>query len=101
MLLIDQPWRLGVPSGDVIGSILALSFLCTAIAYVLFFTILKRAGATNIALVTFLVPISAVILGAAVVGEIIGWQHAAGMLAIALGLALIDGRLFKRAAATA
>jgi drug/metabolite transporter (DMT)-like permease len=101
MLLIDQPWRLGVPSSDVIGSILALSLLCTAIAYVLFFTILKRAGATNIALVTFLVPISAVILGAAVVGEIIGWQHAAGMLAIALGLALIDGRLFKRAAATA
>jgi drug/metabolite transporter (DMT)-like permease len=101
MLLIDQPWQLGLPSGEVVAAILGLSLVCTAVAYVLFFSILKRAGATNIALVTFLVPISAVILGAAVVGETIGWQHGAGMLAIALGLALIDGRVLRRKPATA
>ncbi|MFN0191194.1 MAG: DMT family transporter [Aestuariivirga sp.] len=96
VLLIDRPWQLSMPGGEVVASILALSLLCTALAYVLYFAIVKSAGATNIALVTFLVPVSAVILGAAVLGEHIGWQHGAGMLAIALGLALIDGRLFRR-----
>jgi len=82
-----------MPSALAIYSQLGLSLLCTAVAYILFFTIIKRAGSTNISLVTFLVPISAMILGATLLKEQITSNHIMGMLVIGLGLALIDGRI--------
>jgi drug/metabolite transporter (DMT)-like permease len=103
-LAVDQPWQLQWPSASVWLSILGLAFLCTSLAYVLYFTILKRAGATNIMLVTFLVPVSAILLGALFLNETLGLQHVLGMMGIGLGLALIDGRLpalvFKKREAT-
>ena len=96
MLVVDHPWSLPMPSMLAIYSQLGLSLLCTAVAYILFFTILKRAGSTNISLVTFLVPISAMILGAAFLSEQITANHILGMLVIGIGLALIDGRIPAR-----
>ena len=93
MLIFDQPWTLAMPTALAIYSQLGLSLLCTAVAYILFFTIIKRAGSTNISLVTFLVPISAMILGATLLNEHITSNHIMGMLVIGLGLALIDGRI--------
>jgi drug/metabolite transporter (DMT)-like permease len=72
---------------------LAVDILCTSLAYILYFTILKRSGATNIVLVTFLVPASAILLGIAFLGETLDIHHIVGMATIAIGLALIDGRL--------
>ncbi len=91
-LLLDQPWTLAMPGGEVIASILALALLSTAVAYILFFRLLASAGATNIMLVTLLVPISAILLGATILGERLDPEHFAGMALIALGLAAIDGR---------
>jgi drug/metabolite transporter (DMT)-like permease len=54
--------------------------------------VLARAGATNLLLVTFLIPVSAILLGALFLGETLEPRHLAGMGAIALGLAAIDGR---------
>ena len=48
---------------------LGLALLSTALAYVLYFRILATAGATNLLLVTFLIPVSAIVLGVAVLGE--------------------------------
>jgi drug/metabolite transporter (DMT)-like permease len=93
MLIIDTPWRLASPSFDVWLAIAGLAILCTSLAYVLYFTILKRAGATNIVLVTFLVPVSAILLGIAFLGETLDIHHVIGMATIAIGLALIDGRV--------
>src|SRR5262245_6259971 len=93
MFVIDRPWRLSPPSLDVLLCLPGLAILCTSLAYILYFTILKRAGATNIMLVTFLVPVSAIFLGIAFLGESLDIHHVVGMLAIAVGLALIDGRL--------
>ncbi|MGE4252817.1 MAG: DMT family transporter [Parvibaculaceae bacterium] len=93
MLVIDMPWRLSSPSLDVWLAIIGLAILCTSLAYILYFTILKRAGATNIVLVTFLVPVSAILLGIAFLGETLDLHHIVGMATIAMGLALIDGRL--------
>jgi drug/metabolite transporter (DMT)-like permease len=93
MLVFDHPWALQMPSNLALFSQLALALLCTAVAYILFFTILKRAGSTNISLVTFLVPISAIILGAALLNEQITLNHTLGMAVIGIGLALIDGRI--------
>lgn len=95
MLVVDQPWTLPVPSLGAIGSVVAIATLSTALAYILYFRLLATAGATNLLLVTFLVPVSAIILGVAVLGEVLLPEHMIGMGFIGLGLAAIDGRLWK------
>ena len=96
VLIIDRPWTLPWPSHGTLAALLALGVLCTAIAYLLYFSILKSAGATNLVLVTFLVPVSAILLGIGFLGESLKLQHLLGMAAIGAGLALIDGRLLRR-----
>ncbi len=94
--LIDQPWMLSMPGWDVIGSVIGVAAGSTALAYILYFRILQVAGATNVALVTFLVPVSAIVLGTLILGEVLLPEHIAGMALIAVGLAIIDGRLLER-----
>ena len=94
-LLIDQPWTLAMPSPATWGAIFGIAVLSTALAYVLFFRILASAGATNLVLVTFLIPVSAIMLGSLALGERLAPQHFIGMALIAAGLAAIDGRLLK------
>jgi drug/metabolite transporter (DMT)-like permease len=96
MLVVDRPWLLPAPSMKVIIAVLALALLSTAMAYILFFRILARAGATNLSLVTFLIPASAILLGIGVLGERLTGAQIVGMALIGLGLALIDGRLFRK-----
>jgi drug/metabolite transporter (DMT)-like permease len=91
--LVDRPWSLPSPSLSGWAALLGIAVLSTSVAYLIFFDILARAGATNLALVTFLVPASALLLGAGVLGEAVTWQALAGMALIAVGLAAIDGRL--------
>ncbi|MSU91140.1 EamA family transporter [Rhodobacteraceae bacterium 2CG4] len=95
-LLLDRPWTLPAPGAGVLAAVLALAVLSTALAYVLYFRVLARAGATNILLVTFLVPVSAILLGVAFLGEALAPAHVAGMVLIGAGLAAIDGRLLRR-----
>ena len=94
-LVIDQPWTLPMPGAATWGSILGIAALSTALGYVLYFRILATAGATNLLLVTFLIPVSAILLGA-LLGERLSPQHFAGMALIGAGLAAIDGRLLRR-----
>jgi drug/metabolite transporter (DMT)-like permease len=72
-----------------------MAMLSTVLAYFLYFRILASAGATNLMLVTFLIPVSAILLGVLVLGEQLEPQHLAGMALIGAGLAAIDGRLLK------
>jgi drug/metabolite transporter (DMT)-like permease len=95
-LIIDQLWTLGMPSLCTWGAMIGIALLSTALAYLLFFRILASAGATNLALVTFLIPVSAILLGSLVLGETLELKHFAGMALIAAGLVAIDGRLLKR-----
>ena len=88
----DQPWGLAMPSLQAWGAWLGLSILGTALAFLIYFHILAKSGATNSALVTFLSPVSAVLLGVAFLGERLEISSIAGMLVITLGLAAIDGR---------
>ncbi len=92
VLLVDRPWTLALPSPATLGAIVTLAVVSTAFAYVLFFRVLAVAGATNLMLVTFLIPVSALFLGLFVLGERLEPRHFAGMALIALGLAAIDGR---------
>lgn len=98
-LVVDQPWRLPMPSAQVLGAVLALAVFSTALAYLMFYRVLDRAGATNLSLVTFLIPVSAILLGTVFLNEVLAPRHFAGMALITLGLLAIDGRLFRRTAA--
>ena len=91
--LVDRPWALPMPSGAVWGAMLGIAVLCTVVAYVLYFRILAAAGATNLLLVTFLLPVSALLLGWLVLGETVAPRAFVGMALIGAGLACIDGRL--------
>jgi len=96
VLVIDQPFQLPMPSPGVWASLLALAIFSTALAYILYFKILSLAGATNLTLVTFLIPISAILLGYVVLGERLELSHYIGMAIIGLSLSIIDGRLWKK-----
>lgn len=94
-LLVDRPWLDAMPSLAAIGAILALAVVCSAFAYILYFRLIDRAGATNALLVTLIVPPVAILLGALVLNEVIEPRDFAGLGLIALGLAAIDGRLLR------
>jgi len=96
ILATQAPWTLPVPPAEAIAAITALAVASTALAYVIFFRILGKAGATNMALVTFLVPASAILLGVLILGESLAPRHLLGVLAIVCGLAAIDGRVLRR-----
>lgn len=97
MLFVDRPWELASPPSGIVWAALAgLALLSTALAYVLYFRILAAAGATNLLLVTFLIPVTAILLGAAFLGERLELRQFAGMALIGLGLAAIDGRITAR-----
>ncbi len=91
-IVVDRPWMLPMPSLEIWGAVLGLVLLSTALAYILYFRVLATAGATNVLLVTFLIPVSAILLSTTILGERLEPKHFTGMGIIGLGLAIIDGR---------
>ena len=95
-LIVDQPWTLANPSLPVWGAIISLAVVSTTFAYLIYFRILANAGAINILLVNFLVPVSALLLGIFVLGEKLTIEQVIGLACIVVGLVTIDGRLLSR-----
>lgn len=91
-LLMEAPWQTQ-PGIAAMGAVLAVALSGTTLAYWIYFRILRTAGATNLMLVTFLIPVSAVLLGALFLGERLAWTAFAGMALIFAGLAAVDGRV--------
>ena len=87
--------RFPPPDLHVWAALAGIALLSTALAYMLYFRILATVGATNLLLVTFLLPISALLLGVLALGETITAGALFGMLLVGAGLAAIDGRLWK------
>ena len=96
MLAVDQPWTLPMPHAATWAAMLGAGLLATSVAFILYFRIIASSGATNALLVTFLVPLSAILLGALLLHEALLPRHFAGMALIGIGLAFIDGRLPRR-----
>lgn len=96
VVLIDQPWTMAPPRLDSTLAGLTLALFSTALAYTLYFRLIDRSGASNAQLVAFLMPILAVILGIAFLGESLSGGQIAGAALIAVGLAILDGRLVAR-----
>jgi len=94
VLVFDGPPSLEL-SADVWGALLGMAALSTALAYVLYFGILVRAGTANLLLVTLLIPPFAIGLGALFLDEHMGPEAWIGFAIIAFGFAVTDGRLFS------
>jgi drug/metabolite transporter (DMT)-like permease len=94
-LIIDQPWTLAMPGMETIGALIGLAALSTALAFVVYFRILSTAGANNVLLVTFLLPVTAILLGVVLLNEVLMPRHAPGIILIAIGLGVLDGRVWK------
>ena len=84
-----------VLSMQAIAAVIGIAAISTSMAYLLYFRILASAGATNVLLVTFLIPVSALLLGIGVLGEVVRVLEYVGMGCIFMGLIVIDGRALK------
>jgi len=96
VLLFDSPSAVIGTSSTVWIAVVVMAVFSTALAYILYFRLIASAGATNAILVTLLIPITAILLGAIYLGERLEWTHFLGMAVVALGLSIIDGRLWRR-----
>ena len=90
-------WHDGLPQAapalPVLASLAYLSLAASALAYILFYAVLRLAGAGNLGLVTLLVAPVAIVLGALIFGERLTAGALAGFGLIALGLLVMDGRI--------
>lgn len=90
-LLIEQPYRLPLPSWPAAGSLLTLALVGTALAFIIYYWILERASATFLSMVTYLVPIVGTTLGVVILNERPGWNAYLGCVLIILGVMVVNG----------
>jgi drug/metabolite transporter (DMT)-like permease len=95
VVIFEEPWALEAPTSYVWLSLIGLTLFGTALAYIVFFEILVRAGPSNVMLVTLLIPVSAIFLGAAFLDEPVSEKEIVGALIIGMGLLFVDGRIPK------
>ncbi len=95
VMIFDRPWTLPPPTPLLWLNIVGFAVICSVIAFILFFKLLATAGATNLQLVTFLIPVVALFLGWRLLGEALDPHAYVGMAVIGLGLLLIDGRAVR------
>ncbi len=93
--IIDGPIRFDLQPVTW-AAIAYYAVIATALAYLLYYRVLAMAGSGNLMLVTLIIPPFAILLGALVRGETLEPQAFAGFALLALGLAIIDGRILKR-----
>jgi drug/metabolite transporter (DMT)-like permease len=104
MLISSTLWMLiisllveGVPviaqDTSSILALLAIAIPCTSLAYLLYFALLKLAGASNTMLVTIIIPVFALVIDAFILGEVISIREMTGFLIIAIGLLILSGKI--------
>jgi drug/metabolite transporter (DMT)-like permease len=91
----ERPWQLPMPGATTWLALLGLAALSTALAYIVFFQILRRSGSTNVMLVTLLIPVTAILLGSLLLGETMSPREITGALVIGSALLVMDGRVLN------
>ena len=98
LLVPTALWLDGLPSLELMTStwvaLLVLAVLCTSVSSLLYFNILKCAGSRNLILVTLLIPPIAIGLGVTFLEESLQGTALMGFALIALGVTIINGRLW-------
>ena len=89
-------WPAETPSAKVVGAVLVLGVLGTGVAYLLYFALIVRAGASRAILVTYLVPAFALVYGWLILGEAVTPSALAGLALILGGTALATGGRLRR-----
>ena len=70
--------------------------ICSVLAYFIYFKILVSTGAGNLLICTIIIPPSAILLNAVIIGEWININEFIGLIVIILGLIILDGKLTKK-----
>jgi drug/metabolite transporter (DMT)-like permease len=86
----------GLPSPAALGSLAVLGVVCTALGLVLFFRLIVEAGPSRAAVITYVNPLVAVVLGVLVLDERLGIMSLVGLLAILGGSWLATGPASRR-----
>lgn len=79
-----------LPSAAAVYSVLGLSLVCTAVAYLLYFYLIQSVGAVKTVSVTFLVPVFGLMWGALFLNEPIYANTLAGLVIILLSVMLVN-----------
>ncbi len=95
LLLLGDVSQFAETTGPVWGSLIGLAVLSTALAYLLFFRIIQRAGPSFVSLCTMIIPVSAILLGYLVLGEQLSVREIVGAGIIGIALLAIDGRFLN------
>ena len=93
--LVFEPLPSSLPGLLSTASVVALGVACTALAYLFYFKILAKAGSSNLSLVTFLIPPSAIIMGVVFLNERLAVEDYIGIALILAGMAIATG-IYKR-----
>ena len=91
-------WREGLPVITQAATWAALAwigFVATGFAFICLYWLVPRVGGTNMSTATFIAPVSAILLGVFLLGEVLETAHLLGMAAIFCGMLMIDGRIIK------
>jgi drug/metabolite transporter (DMT)-like permease len=88
-LIFEQPFALR-PGLAAIGSVLVLALVGTSFAYILYYWLIEKTGATSTSVVTYIIPISGIALGALVLGERLDWTAFVGLALIVAGVGLVN-----------
>jgi drug/metabolite transporter (DMT)-like permease len=96
-LVLERPWETAQPDAEAWFSVIWLGIFGSGMAYLAYFRLLGRWGATRTALVAYLLPVVGIVLGYLVLQEPIGPSLLAGTALITVGVALVNGRWGRRA----
>ncbi len=89
-------WPEQMPSVQAWVGVSLLAVLCSAVAYIIYFRLMQRIGATNTIAVTFLIPVFAVFWGYVFLNEVFNLRMALGCGVVLLGTALAVGLIGRR-----
>jgi drug/metabolite transporter (DMT)-like permease len=81
----------GQPTVGIMGAALALGVLCSGVAYLLYYRLIRDVGPTSALTVTFLSPLFGILLGTVFLGEVVGWYTVLGSAIVIVGTALVTG----------
>ena len=84
-------WPERVPSAHVIESVVGLAFVCTALAFLLFFALIREVGPVRATVITYVNPAVAAVAGIVLLDERLTWGMVVGFVLVLIGSVIATG----------